>query len=123
MANLTVLALDEEKRDLCFDENGMMMLLEDGAAIAQNIRNNLYTWRGEFPLNTGHGTDWQRVVALPLGRALDEADDVIRASVFQEPYLREIDQLTPKIDGRSLGVEFSGTLYDGSVVRLEVKTG
>lgn len=121
MANITVLALDEETRDLVFDDAGMMELREDGEAIAQNIRNNLLTWKGEFPLNTDHGTDWGRVVAQPLSTALDEADDVLRASIFQEPYVRQIDELTPRLDGRNLGAEFAGSLYDGSIVRMEVK--
>ena len=121
MANITVLALDEETRDLVFDEDGIMALREDGEAIAQNIRNNLLTWKGEFPLNTDHGTDWGRVVSQPLSAALDEADDVLRASIFQEPYVRQIDELTPRLDGRTLGAEFAGSLYDGSTVRTEVK--
>ena len=52
MANITVLALDPQTGDLCFDANGMLMLREDAEAIAQNVRNNLLTWKGEFPLNT-----------------------------------------------------------------------
>ena len=55
MANITVLALDPQTGDLCFDANGMLMLREDAEAIAQNVRNNLLTWKGEFPLNTDHG--------------------------------------------------------------------
>ena len=122
MPKITVLALDPETRDLCFDETGVMETLEDGEAIAQNIRNNLYTWKGEFPLNTDHGTAWQRVMGKPLSEATDEADDVLRQSIFQEPYVREISSLTPQLEGRSLGADFSGTLYDGSTIRLEVKT-
>lgn len=65
MANITVLALDPQTGDLCFDANGMLMLREDAEAIAQNVRNNLLTWKGEFPLNTDHGTDWERVGSSP----------------------------------------------------------
>lgn len=119
--DIYTLKLDEETRDLCFDEAGMMQIVEDGEAIAQNVRNNLLTWKGEFPLNTEHGTDWPRVVGLPLSEAEDEADDVLRRSIFQEPYVKEIDELTPTVNGRSVGAEFSGTLYDGTTVRVEVK--
>ena len=73
MANITVLALDPQTGDLCFDANGMLMLREDAEAIAQNVRNNLLTWKGEFPLNTDHGTDWERVVQQPRSEAVDEA--------------------------------------------------
>ena len=82
MANITVLALDPQTGDLCFDANGMLMLREDAEAIAQNVRNNLLTWKGEFPLNTDHGTDWERVVQQPRSEAVDEADSVVRSSIF-----------------------------------------
>ena len=94
MANITVLALDPQTGDLCFDANGMLMLREDAEAIAQNVRNNLLTWKGEFPLNTDHGTDWERVVQQPRSEAVDEADSVVRSSIFQEPYVQEISSLS-----------------------------
>ena len=90
-------------------------------AIAQNIRNNLLTWKGEFPLDTSHGTEWPRVVGQPTNEGMGEADDVIRTSVFQEPYVREITSLIPELDGRNIGVELQANLYDGSTVRMEVK--
>ena len=122
MAKITVLKLDPESRDLCFDTDGIMDHLEDAEAIAQNIRNNLHTWKGEFPLNTAHGTDWERVVGHPKSEAEDEADDVVRASIFQEPYVREIESLAITADGRSIGADFSGILYDGSTIRVGVNT-
>ena len=122
MADITVLKLSQDSRDLCFDENGSLETLEDGEAIAQNIRNNLLTWKGEFDLNTDHGTDWKRVAGLPPDEAADLADDVIRRSVFQEPYVREIDRIIPQLEGRTLGADFTGKLYDGSTVRVEVKS-
>jgi len=121
MANITVLKLDPETRDLCFDAEGIMDHLEDGEAIAQNIRNNLNTWKGEFELDTGHGTAWERVVSKHTSDAEDEADDVLRASIFQEPYVREIESLALAVEGRSIEADFSGTLYDGSTVRVGVK--
>ena len=123
MANITVLALDHQTGDLCFDANGMLMLREDAEAIAQNVRNNLLTWKGEFPLNTDHGTDCERVVQQPRSEAVDEADSVVRSSIFQEPYVQEISSLSMTADGRALGVEFSGVLYNGETIRVEVNTG
>lgn len=119
----TVLALDPQTGDLCFDANGMLMLREDAEAIAQNVRNNLLTWKGEFPLNTDHGTDWERVVQQPRSEAVDEVDSVVRSSIFQEPYVQEISSLSMTADGRALGVEFSGVLYNGETIRVEVNTG
>lgn len=120
MADMMTLALDPATYDLFFDENGMMACVYDSEVIAQNIRNNLLTWKGEFPLNTDHGTQWERVAGHPLSEAYDEADDVLRASIFQEPYVQTIDTLTPLLEGRRLGAEFTGTLYDSSTVRVEV---
>ena len=105
MAKISALKLDPETRDLCFDADGIMEVVEDGNAIAQNIRNNLLTWKGEFPLNTGHGTEWQRVMGRPISEAQDEADDVLRASIFQEPYVKEIDP-----DLHSLQAEVGGDI-------------
>ncbi len=123
MAKITVLKLDPDSRDLCFDSEGLLDILEDGAAIAQNIRNNLNTWKGEFELDTSHGTEWERVVGQPLSGIEDEADDVLRTSIFQEPYVREIKSLTPLVEGRTIGAEFYGTLYDGSAIRVEARSG
>lgn len=47
---------------------------------------------------------------------------MLRASIFQEPYVREIESLTPLVEGRKIGAEFYGTLYDGSTVRVEAKS-
>lgn len=104
-------------------DSRMLMLREDAEAIAQNVRNNLLTWKGEFPLNTDHGTDWERVVQQPRSEAVDEADSVVRSSIFQEPYVQEISSLSMTADGRALGVEFSGVLYNGKTIRVEVNTG
>lgn len=122
MANIMTLALDPETRDLMFDADGILQCVYDGEAIAQNIRNNLHTWKGEFPLNTAHGTAWKRVVGRPKSEAEDEADDVVRASIFQEPYVREIESLAITADGRSIGADFSGILHDGSTIRVGVNT-
>lgn len=121
MAKIIVLKLDPENRDICFNADGIMEHLEDGEAIAQNIRNNLNTWKGEFELDPSHGTEWERIVGQPESGIEDEADDVLRTSIFQEPYVREIESLTPIVEGRKIGAEFYGTLYDGSTVRVEAK--
>lgn len=120
MAEITVLALDPETRDLFFDASGGLAIRSGGEAIAQNLRNNLLTWKGEFPLNKDHGTEWTRVVALPLSDSMEEADDVLRASIFQEPYVKEITELSPRLECRSLGAAFRASLFDGSEIGMEV---
>ena len=47
----------------------------------------------------------------------------MRSSIFQEPYVQEISSLSMTADGRALGVEFSGVLYNGETIRVEVNTG
>ncbi len=120
MADRMTLALDRETRDLVIDSSGMMQCVYDGEAVCQNIRNCLLTWRGEFPLHTGHGTAWDRVAGKPALEAEDQADDVVRAAIFQEPCVREISELTVRTEGRGMEIGFSGVLYDGSAVRMEV---
>lgn len=69
----------------------------------------------------------ERVVQQPRSEAVDEADSVVRSSIFQEPYVQEISSLSMTAsmtaDGRALGVEFSGVLYNGETIRVEVNTG
>ena len=37
--------------------------------------------------------------------------------------VQEISSLSTTADGRALGVEFSGVLYNGETIRVEVNTG
>lgn len=120
MADISVLQLDEDTRDLCFDEDGNLACLYDAEAITQNIRNNLNTWKGEFPLDTEHGMDWDSVVQSPISDATSRADDAARKAIFQEPYVKTIDELEISTENRKLTIDFDGTLYDSSTVRLEV---
>lgn len=119
MANISVLKLDDE-RDLCFDENGDMESLYDAEAIAQNVTNELRAWKGEFPLDLSHGMDWESVVAQPPDEAQAEADDAARTAIFHEPYVQTIDELEITTAERQLTIDYTGTLYDGSTIRLEV---
>lgn len=38
-------------------------------------------------------------------------------------HVQEISSLSMTADGRALGVEFSGVLYNGETIRVEVNTG
>jgi hypothetical protein len=123
MANITVLALDPQTGDLCFDANGMLMLREDAEAIAQNSQKQSSDMERRISTQYRSWTDWERVVQQPRSEAVDEADSVVRSSIFQEPYVQEISSLSMTADGRALGVEFSGVLYNGETIRVEVNTG
>lgn len=120
--NMT-LKIDQDTRDLVFDESGELVLIFGDETVAQNVRNTLLAWKGEWPLNLEHGTDYERVLGkknyeLEPG----EVDEVLREAIYQEEAVTQVDELTVSQDGRSLAVEFSGTLNDGQKITLEVNT-
>ena len=45
---------------------------------------------------------------------------VLREAIFQETDVEQIDQLDAETDGRELSVAFSGTLYSGQTISMEV---
>ena len=50
----------------------------------------------------------------------DEVEEVLREAIFQETDVEQIDQLDAETDGRELSVAFSGTLYSGQTISMEV---
>ena len=50
----------------------------------------------------------------------DEVEEVLREAIFQETDVEQIDQLDAETDGRELNVAFSGTLYSGQTISMEV---
>lgn len=77
--------------------------------------------RAASPLDESHGTDYERI----FGRRRsdlenDEVEEVLREAIFQETDVEQIDQLDAETDGRELSVAFSGTLYSGQTISMEV---
>ena len=67
------------------------------------------------------GTDYERI----FGRRRsdlenDEVEEVLREAIFQETDVEQIDRLDAETDGRELSVAFSGTLYSGQTISMEV---
>ena len=67
------------------------------------------------------GTEYERI----FGRRRsdlesDEVEEVLREAIFQETDVEQIDQLDAETDGRELNVAFSGTLYSGQTISMEV---
>ena len=92
--NMT-LKIDPETMDIPLDEDGNMVLI--------------------------YGTDYERI----FGRRRsdlenDEVEEVLREAIFQETDVEQIDQLDAETDGRELNVAFSGTLYSGQTISMEV---
>lgn len=123
MEDMTFL-IDPETRDLVLDENGDFVRIYDEEAVAQNIRNTLLAWKGEWPLNLEHGTDYARIMGLKgADYDQDRAEEVIREAIFQEPMIRQIDELKLVRADRELTVSFTATLTNGKTITLEVTTG
>ena len=118
----TVWVIDPDTKDLSFDDAGVLKTLEDGEAIAQNVRLTLEAFQGDFPLVPSHGTDYEEILGLPMDE--DTVDEVIREAVFQEDRIAALDDLTVnQTDARGIDIRFSGRLNAGTKISTEVTAG
>ena len=118
--NMT-LKIDPETMDIPLDEDGDTDLSDGAETTPTTARTTRPTWKGGFPLDESHGTDYERI----FGRRRsdlesDEVEEVLREAIFQETDVEQIDQLDAETDGRELSVTFSGTLYSGQTISMEV---
>lgn len=122
MENYTM-KIDPNTRDLVVDEAGMLELVDGDATSAQAVRLTLEAWKGEFPFDPTHGTEYDRI-AGKKARELseDEVPEVIRDAVLQETTVSEVDTVEYDLSGRSLNVSVTGTLTTGGVITTEVST-
>lgn len=122
MENYTM-KIDPNTRDLVVDESGMLELVDGDATSAQAVRLTLEAWKGEFPFDPTHGTEYDRI-AGKKARELseDEVPEVIRDAVLQETTVSEVDTVEYDLSGRSLNVSVTGTLTTGGVIKTEVST-
>jgi len=120
-SNMT-LNIDPETRDLTFDEDGLIERIFCDMTSAQCVRLTLQTHKNEFFLDTTHGTEYERILGKkPYELANDEAEEVYREAIFQESDVAQIDRLKADIDGRHITAEFSGRLYSGQIISMEVR--
>ena len=54
------LYINPETRDLEFDGYGVMRMIGGDETTAQNVRLTLLAGKGSFPLDTAHGTEYDR---------------------------------------------------------------
>lgn len=122
MENYTM-KIDPNTRDLVVDEAGMLELVDGDATSAQAVWLTLEAWKGEFPFDPTHGTEYDRI-AGKKARELseDEVPEVIRDAVLQETTVSEVDTVEYDLSGRSLNVSVTGTLTTGGVIKTEVST-
>lgn len=117
------LKIDPESRDIVLDDDGVMESITGDETSAQAVRLTLQTWQGEFPFDLTHGTAYDRIMGKkPKDLTEDEIPEVIRAAVFQEKNVEEVEAVTYEKTGRSLEVAVSGRLADGNPITVEVST-
>ena len=101
----------------------MLELVDGDATSAQAVRLTLEAWKGEFPFDPTHGTDYTRIAGKKARElAEDEVPEVIRDAVLQETTVSEVDSVEYNLSGRSLEVSVTGTLTTGGVITTEVST-
>lgn len=116
------LKIDEKTRDLVFDDDGYFKEIYGDESSAQAVRLTLLVYKGEFPLDSTHGTDYDRIMGQPLSRLpQDEIEEILREAIFQEEEVVQIDSMELTQKGRSLGVAFVGTLKSGKTIKTETE--
>ncbi|RHT21009.1 hypothetical protein [Clostridium sp. AM33-3] len=113
--------INQDTKDLCFDDAGILETIEEDEAAAQGVRMALTAFQGDFDLVPEHGTDYEQILGLPVDD--ETTDEVIREAIFQEDRVAMIDELIVNMDKRAVEISFSGTLNDGKKVSMEVSVG
>lgn len=120
--NMT-LRIGTEDRDLVLDEEGNMEQLYGDDTTGQCVRLTLQTWKGEFFLDTTHGTEYDRILGKkPHELPDDEVGEVLREAIFQEPDVSQVDSVTADIGNKAVNAAFDATLSSGGVINMEVTT-
>ena len=115
------LRIDPESRDITFDTDGRMETVAGDDTTAQAVRLTLQTWLGEFALVPSHGTNYEAIMGKkPKDLTEDEIPEVVRAAIFQEPEVEEVEEVTYTQAGRSLDIFFVGRLSNGNIISSEV---
>lgn len=115
------LRIDPESRDITFDTDGMMETVAGDDTTAQAVRLTLQTWLGEFALVPSHGTNYEAIMGKkPKDLTEDEIPEVVRAAIFQESEVEEVEEVTYTQAGRSLDIFFVGRLSNGNIISSEV---
>jgi len=116
MPDNVTLALDAETHDIIFSD-GTLALISDTDAIAQNVRNTLLVYQGEFPLDEEHGTDYERIFR-DKRISDEEIIEIVRDAIFQEDDVVEISSLLVERSSgeRTLRISFKAVLQDGSTI-------
>lgn len=109
----------DETGDLVIGDNGIMETLSGIDTTAQNIRMNLKTGVGDFPLVPSHGTDYEKIFREDT--ELQEIEEEFRESIYQESAVTMVEDLMAVKDGREMQVSFRAVTTAGETLDSEVK--
>lgn len=117
------LKIDPESRDIILDDARVLETVSGDETTAQAVRLTLEVYKGEFPFDPTHGTEYKRIMGRKR-RDLedDEVPEVIRDAVFQEPQVAEVSSVEYELEGRALGISVTGRLQSGRTITTEVST-
>jgi len=121
MAHFTLkLELENDTRDIMFDEDGLLETIEGDAATAQNITNTLNAWKPEFILDETHGTEYDRILSHDYYDVSGgEAEEAYREAILQENRVSIIKNLEVPVGDRAAEATFEAELASGTLIRKE----
>lgn len=108
----------DETGDLVIGEDGIMETLSGIDTTAQNIRMNLKTGIGDFPLVPSHGTDYEKI--FKEDTELQDIAEEFRESIYQESAVTMVEDLTTAKEGRDMHVSFRAVTAAGDTLESEV---
>ena len=115
------LKIDPVTRDITLDDGGMMETVAGDDTTAQAVRMTLQTWLGEFHLVPSHGTNYEEIMGKKSKDLTeDEVPEVVRAAIFQEAGVEEVESVSYTKNGRALEISFIGRLSNGKSISMEV---
>lgn len=118
MENMT-LKVNEETKDLEFNEKGILQTVEGNETTAQNVRMTLTAWKKDFEPVPEHGTDYKKFFSEECPD--EEREEILRDAIFQEEYIKQMGSLKIQSTGeRRVSVSFLGMMENGSEINMEV---
>ena len=109
----------DETGDLVIGDDGIMETLSGIDTTAQNIRMNLKTGVGDFPLVPSHGTNYEKI--FKEDTELQDIEEEFRESIYQESAVTMVEDLTAEKYGREMYVSFRAVTAAGETLESEVK--
>lgn len=101
--------------DIYIDDTGNLAMAKKSEAIAQNVRQRLKHWFGEWYLKRDSGVEWMKYVMGAHPSNLDVAESLIKKTILKTPGVTQILEFSIRYD-RSRGIKVERcvleTIYD-----------